>query len=181
MEGAETASHAAAVEVAKRRESGSGGNVNTAVETQQVDRGQAPEDPPTQPCSIRSLNDGKDASPTDGEHYIGHPNAMSNQGGTTPTTPTFTSAPTDFIHGVSPHDTTYEDGGNDSAEGDSDNDSSIGKKLYQRRPKRGETWKETSRIPTKLEYWRGRQRQTAHTLCRMKRRKKMIRIVAQVR
>lgn len=64
------------------------------------------------------------------EHYIGHPNAMSNQGGTTPTTPTFTSAPTDFIHGVSPHDTTYEDGGNDSAEGDSDNDSSIGKKLY---------------------------------------------------
>ncbi|KAF4132264.1 hypothetical protein GN958_ATG02705 [Phytophthora infestans] len=50
----------------KGGESGSGGNVNTAVETQQVDRGQAPEDPPTQPCSIRSLNDGKDASPTDG-------------------------------------------------------------------------------------------------------------------
>ncbi|KAF4136562.1 hypothetical protein GN958_ATG14237 [Phytophthora infestans] len=135
-------------------ESGSGGNVNTAVETQQVDRGQAPEDPPTQPCSVRSLNDGKGASPTDGEHYIGHPNAMSNQGGTTPTTPTFTSAPTDFIHGVSPHDTTYEDGGNDSAEGDSDNDSSIGKKLNvaQNAAKLGRRLREFRRSS---EYWRG--------------------------
>ncbi|KAF4135679.1 hypothetical protein GN958_ATG00748 [Phytophthora infestans] len=143
----------------KGGESGSGGNVNTAVETQQVDRGQAPEDPPTQPCSIRSLNDGKDASPTDGEHYIGHPNAMSNQGGTTPTTPTFTSAPTDFIHGVSPHDTTYEDGGNDSAEGDSDNDSSIATSPKTRRNLEGD-FANSDEAPSTGE---GRQRQTAHT------------------
>ncbi|KAF4036110.1 hypothetical protein GN244_ATG11841 [Phytophthora infestans] len=177
MEGAETASHAAAVEVAKRRESGSGGNVNTAVETQQVDRGQAPEDPPTQPCSIRSLNDGKDASPTDGEHYIGHPNAMSNQGGTTPTTPTFTSAPTDFIHGVSPHDTTYEDGGNDSAEGDSDNDSSIATSPKTRRNLEGD-FANSDEAPSTGEDVNDRLHIRP---CRMKRRKKMIRIVAQVR
>ncbi|KAF4035029.1 hypothetical protein GN244_ATG12990 [Phytophthora infestans] len=167
----------------KGGESGSGGNVNTAVETQQVDRGQAPEDPPTQPCSIRSLNDGKDASPTDGGtvsitlalHWTSKRDVESR--GTTPTTPTFTSAPTDFIHGVSPHDTTYEDGGNDSAEGDSDNDSSIATSPKTRRNLEGD-FANSDEAPSTGEDVNDRLHIRP---CRMKRRKKMIRIVAQVR
>ncbi|KAG3029936.1 hypothetical protein PC128_g10628 [Phytophthora cactorum] len=74
--------------------------------------------------STRSSGDENSASPTHGDISDAHPGEVSVHLDAAPATPTSASAHADNIHGVSPHDTTYEGGGIDSAEED-DNDASA--------------------------------------------------------
>ncbi|KAG3150692.1 hypothetical protein PI126_g11370 [Phytophthora idaei] len=78
----------------------------------------------TERPSTQSSDDDNSVSPTHGDISDAHPGEVSVHLDAAPATPTSSSAHADIIHGVSPHDTTYESGGIDSAEED-DNDASA--------------------------------------------------------
>ncbi|KAG2889725.1 hypothetical protein PC115_g19669 [Phytophthora cactorum] len=78
----------------------------------------------TERPSTQSSDDKNSVPPTHGDISDAHPGEVSVYLDAAPATLTSSSAHADIIHGVSPHDTTYESGGIDSAEED-DNDASA--------------------------------------------------------
>ncbi|KAG3184307.1 hypothetical protein PC128_g13784 [Phytophthora cactorum] len=78
----------------------------------------------TERPSTQSSDDKNSVPPTHGDISDAHPGEVSVHLDAAPATLTSSSAHADIIHGVSPHDTTYESGGIDSAEED-DNDASA--------------------------------------------------------